>query len=339
MTHILFFGSSDYCLPILESLIKNTHLLGIITRPDKPVGRKQILTPTKVKQYAIQNNIPVFTPKDQAELTALKETIQKLHVDVALVADYGLIIPKDIFVIPKYNTLNIHFSRLPLLRGASPVQYTILLGEKSAWISVILMDEKMDTGDIVWQKEYPLNQTETTQELYTKLFIGIANELPKMIHDYSQGKITPQKQDNTKATYTRKLTRADGFIPWEIIRAAMEEKQLSSPVILNLFTLSLSNVFQDLKSVKPVILKPLLSSQNALAIIISRALLAFSPWPGVWTEIEIEGTKKRMKILKVHVEKSKQLVLDLVQIEGKNPISWQQFFSKVSGNLKIILNS
>src|SRR3989338_5833902 len=157
---ILFFGTSNYCLPVLETLHKNFDLVGVITLPKSPI-----------EQFTLSHNIKVFTPNNKSELLSLKENLETLRPDLAIVADYGMIIPTEIFYIPSHQTLNIHFSKLPKYRGPSPVQYTILNGEKSAWITIILMDEGMDTGDILWQKEaLRLKGNETTPDLYRKLF-------------------------------------------------------------------------------------------------------------------------------------------------------------------------
>lgn len=363
---VLFFGSSDYCLPILETLNNNFKLVGIITRPDRPIGRKQTFTPSAPKQFALKNKIRCFTPDNITELLDLKDSFIKLAPDIAVVADYGFIIPKEIFEIPKYKTLNIHFSKLPQLRGPSPVQYTILTGEMSAWVTLIRMDTEMDTGDIFWQEEYLLTGQESTRILYERLFDEISKRLPEIITDYSIRKIKPKKQVHAKATFTKRLTREDGFIPWDIVKCALENKYPS----------------QKLLSKWP--LSKILHRQltmNNFQLTIERACRALSPWPGMWTMVEIKPTpkisgkipvsgkipgikgpkfresrvspvKKRLKILKAHIESAKDtsgvtgrlaspagrqrlprrwrnqettLVIDLVQLEGKKPVKWGQF--------------
>ena len=149
---ILFFGSSDYCFPILETLYKNFHLAGVITKS------------YQTQTCATTHHIPTFTPTHKTELLNLDKKLRDLEPDIAIVADYGFIIPAEIFTIPKKKTLNIHFSKLPKLRGASPVQFTLLLGEKSAWTTVIIMDETLDTGDIIWQKEMMKLQKNETRK-------------------------------------------------------------------------------------------------------------------------------------------------------------------------------
>lgn len=323
----IFFGSSNYCLPILDSLI-NFQLIAVITKPE-----------SSLQSFASSHDIRVFTPQDRKELSALKNDLEQLQPDLAVVADYGLIIPRGIFEIPKYKTLNIHFSRLPDLRGPSPVQFTILKGEKSAWITVIIMAKEMDTGDIIWQKEIPLNGDEIGESLYIQLFTIAAENLPEVLKLYVQDKLKPKKQNHSKATYTKLLTREDGFIPPTLINAAMN----GLPVTI--------------EQMDKWVLTKQLSSQltiNNYQLVIERAIRAFTPWPGVWTELHLQGValqmasgravKKRIKILKAHIEifktiqdrkpktiqdrkanRKAKLILDIVQLEGKKPVSWKQF--------------
>lgn len=292
---IIFFGSSGYCLPILNILKENSKLCAIVTKQN-----------SKVEDFSRKNNIEVFTPKDNSQLANLINPISQFNTDLAIVADFGLIIPQNIFNLPKYKTLNIHFSRLPQFRGPSPVQYSILLGEKSTWISIIIMDETLDTGDIIWQKEVKLAGDETSGNLYQKLFTIVSLELPNIIHKFIDGKLTPKKQDHREATYTKHLTRQDGYIPPQTLSAALDK---------------------GIESVS-----------------IERKIRAFSPWPSVWTEITLQGRplqkpakqskKKRLKILKAHLQplasqghalRSWEIKLDQVQLEGKKPASWKQF--------------
>ena len=209
---IIFFGSSQYCLPILNVLINNFNLKGIITASDKQVGRKQILSPSPVKQFALSHNLQYFTPSDKNQLLTLYNKLNSLNIDLFVVADYGMIIPEKIFSLPRHKTINIHFSRLPEYRGPSPVQYTILNGEKSAWISFMLMAKDLDTGDILKQIEFSLQGNETSGSLYTDLFNIAADNLVGVINDYIKGELKPIPQDHTKATFTKMFNKEDGYI-------------------------------------------------------------------------------------------------------------------------------
>lgn len=343
---VIFFGSSDYCLPILQSLFTSFNLVCVVTKPDQPVGKHKILTPTPIKKFAHQYNIPVFTPKNKSELLNLKSDFQHLNADIAIVADYGTIIPIEIFQIPKNHTLNIHFSELPKFRGPSPVQYTILFGENIAWISIIIMDHGLDTGNIIWHKEIKLSGGENTQDLYKKLFNIAAEELPDIIIKYINNELILQKQDHSKATYTRQLTMEDGFVPWEILITATNGTNPSKQII------SEWPLYRQLKGT------PHSTARGPLAELINRVLLAFTPWPGLWTIVKITNTintktgsvndtsgvagiqglprgggiKKRLKILKAHLLENK-LILDQVQLEGKKPVFWKQFLEGYPGIL------
>lgn len=198
---IVFFGTSNYCLPVLETLQKNFDLVLVVTRPDKPVGRKKILTPSATKIWAEKNDIPVETN--------LSNLLSYSPTDLGLVADFGQIIPEEIFNTPKLGTFNIHFSKLPDLRGASPVQAALLRGDTTIWITVFKLEKTLDTGPILWQKSYPVAPDDTAESLYLRLFQEVAKELPKI--DFS-GPLTPQ---SGQPTFCKKLSREDGFIEWK----------------------------------------------------------------------------------------------------------------------------
>lgn len=332
----IFFGSSNYCIPLLSTLSKETDLLSIITHPDKKVGKEQILTASATKQWVLKNNIPVLTPANTKELLNLKDKIISLQPDIAVVADYGLLIPQKIFEIPEYKTVNVHFSRLPKYRGASPVQYTILNGEKSAWITVQILEKDLDTGDILWQKEIPLSGNEITGELYPKLFEIASKYLVAVLQNYMDNKLTPQKQNEKEATYTRRLTRDDGFIPFSVLKSALQG--------LGVANVKLTKNEWPLNSVQ----FETLSHCNIVTFSLEAALRAFTPWPGLWTEVQMiqfnnppageagetmkQSSKKRLKILKAHLalttynlQPTTAFIPDEVQMEGKNPVSWKQF--------------
>ena len=145
MLKIIFFGTSDYCLAVLDSLYKKFQLTAIITKPP----------PNPVYEFAQKNKIRIFTPNNVAQLLDLESQLFQLKPGLAVVADYGLIIPEEIYNLPAYKTINIHFSHLPRFRGPSPVQFSILKGEKEAWVSVILMGKKVDDAP-------PLSQIKNT---------------------------------------------------------------------------------------------------------------------------------------------------------------------------------
>jgi len=217
---VIFFGSSDYCLPVLESLKANFDLKLVTTRPDRPVGRKQILTPSATKLWAKKNGILVET-----NLSNLLTNCPA--VDLGLVADFGQIIPEEIFNKPRLKTFNIHFSKLPDLRGASPIQSTLLRGDTTAWVTIFRLEKTLDTGPILWQKSYPVLPLDTSSTLYTRLFQEVAKELPTIFLKPETWNLIPQ---SGTPTFCKKLSREDGFAEWEKISEATSNQQLATRI-------------------------------------------------------------------------------------------------------------
>lgn len=316
MLQTAFFGSSSYVIPILEALRTSTDLRLIVTQPDKPQGRKHLLTPSPPQVWALAHNIEVLKPNYlPAEKDQVMQALKKHSINLAVVADYGQLIPRDIFDLPKWKTLNIHFSKLPDLRGASPVQWTILRGDKEAWITFFLIAEELDAGQILFQHCVPLDGRETTEQLYIRLFQVTSNLLPEVLKKYSSNQLTPWQQDSSKATFTRRLTRIDGFVTLEVLQFALTGK--SHP--------HFKPDFIPTSNFHP-------SADGPTPRIIQRMLQAFTPWPGVWTLIRIKNSESsikelRLKLLKIHIEEPR-LVIDEVQLEGKNPTTWKEFVQR-----------
>lgn len=220
---IAFLGTPEFGVRPLEALIAaDFNVAVIITAPDKPVGRKLVLTPPAVKIEAQKQGLPVFQPKNRAELL---EIMKKIQPDLAAVAAFGMIFTKEILEIPKYGFLNIHASLLPRWRGASPIQSAILAGDEETGITIMLLNEKMDEGPILAQRELKIPifklQFSKSQEELLKLGAELLIEtIPKWI----SGEIKPQPQDNSKATYCKKITKEDGLIDWDEPPEIIERK-------------------------------------------------------------------------------------------------------------------
>jgi methionyl-tRNA formyltransferase len=209
---IIFFGTPDFNLPILEKLGGEFNLLGVVTTPDQILGRKKVLTPTPVKHFAITHNLPfIFTPKRLKEDTQLITDLKKLKPDLFIVSAYGKIIPQEILDIPKYGAINVHPSLLPKYRGASPIQTAILNGEKTSGLTFIKMDPEMDHGPILYQEEFDIAEDDTSEILHTKVFHRAANILINLIEDFTSGKIAPKEQAHTQATFTKIIKKEDGY--------------------------------------------------------------------------------------------------------------------------------
>jgi len=215
---IIFIGTPDFSAIILETLCESKFKpILVITAPDKPVGRGQILTPPPVKITAQKYKIPILQPEKILPPTKnlVGGEILNLKPDLIIVAAYGQILPKEILDIPKKGSLNVHPSLLPKYRGASPIQYAILNGEKKTGVTIILMDEKMDRGPILNQRALEIEEDETSTTLHQKLAELGANLLMETIPRWMQGMIKSHPQDDAQATYTKILTREDGRINWE----------------------------------------------------------------------------------------------------------------------------
>ena len=209
---IIFFGTPEFGAIVLEGLIKNNYKPSlVVTAPDKPAGRKQILTPPQTKISAQKYNIPVLQPKILANF---KSEILNSKPDLIIVAAYGQIIPKEILKIPKYGCLNVHPSLLPKYRGPSPIQTAILNGDRKIGVTIILMDEKIDHGPILKSKI----KNQKSKIIYKKLEKELAKlgtellieTIPKWINN----EIEPRPQDESQATYTNIIKKEDGKIDW-----------------------------------------------------------------------------------------------------------------------------
>lgn len=210
---VIFFGTPDYVIPIVDSLHKNFNLIAVVTGPDQKVGRHQVITPTPVKRISQERGILVLTPEKLNE--QFIEELEKLKPDLIIVASYGKIIPQKVLDIPKFGALNVHPSLLPKYRGATPIQSAILHGDTSTGLSIIKMDAQMDHGPLIYQEEVPLSKSDTFQSLAISLFGKSAEILQKVIPDFIEGKITESEQIHDQAVFCSLLKKDDGFFDIE----------------------------------------------------------------------------------------------------------------------------
>jgi len=212
---ILFMGTPEFAIPAFNALLKaNYKVVAVITAPDAPIGRKQIITSPPIKIEAKKNNIPVLQPEKIKDIQWIQK-IKKLNPDLIIVCAFGQIIPKEILDIPKFGAINIHPSLLPKYRGASPIQYTILNNEKETGITIILMDEQMDHGPIITNSKLKIkNEKITYKELTKELSELAAKLLIKTLPKWINKKIKPQEQNHNEATFTKIIKKEDGKIDW-----------------------------------------------------------------------------------------------------------------------------
>jgi methionyl-tRNA formyltransferase len=207
----VFFGSSDFSVHVLSALEKAELLpVLIVTTPDKPIGRKQIVTPTDVKVWGQNHDIPVISP-DKLD-SAVIEEIKKYSPSVSVVASYGKILPKSILDIASHGTLNVHPSLLPLYRGATPIQSAMLDDMRNTGVSIILLDEKMDHGPVLGVKPVTFDEWPVYEEVEKKLAYEGGSLLSQILPNWIKGEIAPLEQNHDMATFTKKIDKSDAEI-------------------------------------------------------------------------------------------------------------------------------
>ncbi|MFA6047705.1 MAG: methionyl-tRNA formyltransferase [Parcubacteria group bacterium] len=268
---IVFMGTPIFAVTILKALQEATfNIVGVFTRPDKKVGRNQELQKSDVKVIAENYNLPVIEMEKINDEFMAK--IASLKPDIIVVAAFGSILPKSVLDIPKFGSVNVHASILPKYRGPSPIQNAILRGEKETGVTIMLMDEGIDTGDILTQEKIEIGENENLIELYERLANLGAKLLVETIPRFVNGEIKPVVQDNAHAVICELIEKSDGKINWSE----------SADTLYNCYR-------------------------------------AFTPWPGIFTFLEKNGTLMRIKLNKISKkpgEKEKKHHLGEVFAEG-----------------------
>jgi len=207
-------GSPTFAVPILEALIEHHEVVGVLTQPDKPAGRGRKLKAPPVKEIALKHDIPVFQPHSARSEEAIV-WLRERNPLVIVVAAYGQILPPEVLALPPHGCLNVHASLLPRHRGAAPVAAAILAGDRETGVTIMLMDEGLDTGPILAQRSCPIGPDETTASLSEKLSHLGAELLLEVLPKWVCGEIRPRPQQG-EATYARLLRKKDGLIDWTL---------------------------------------------------------------------------------------------------------------------------
>ena len=211
---VLFYGSPDFAVPTLEALIDSPYRpVAVVTQPDARAGRGKSLRPPPVKEFAAEHGIPALQPLRLREQAAIAQ-IASLRPDLQIVAAYGQIIPAEILELPQHGTLNVHASLLPRWRGAAPISAAIAHGDAKTGVTIMLVDETEDTGDILCQGATPIGATEHAGELSDRLAAMGAQLLIETIPAWLNGSITPVAQDSSQATRARRVKKQQGRIDW-----------------------------------------------------------------------------------------------------------------------------
>lgn len=222
MIRIVYMGTPDFAVEPLEAIIKAGYeVAAVVTQPDKQKGRGKEVKMTPVKECALRHGIPVFQPVKIKEPEAVAE-LEKYQADLFVVAAFGQLLSEEILNMPEYGCINIHASLLPAYRGAAPIQWAVLNGEKESGVTIMQMDKGLDTGDMLLKRSVELSPKETGDSLHDKLMhLGaelIVEALPKL----EKGELVPEKQKDELSSYAKKLTKAMGQIDWSKDAVSLE---------------------------------------------------------------------------------------------------------------------
>ena len=210
---ILFMGTPDFALYSLEAITSqpDNEIIAVLTQADKPKGRGYVLTPSPVKVWALEHNIPVYQPATLRD-GAFEETLRELNPELIVVTAYGKILPEYVLNYPKYGCINVHTSLLPRHRGAAPMQRAILAGDTVTGVSVQMMDIGVDTGDVLLSRQIPIGPDDNLETVHDNLGVASRAALAETLTLIKEGKLTPMKQDESLATHAAKIEKADCVI-------------------------------------------------------------------------------------------------------------------------------
>jgi methionyl-tRNA formyltransferase len=220
MTNLIFMGSPQFAVPILEALIRAYTVLAVYTQPDKPAGRGKMVTAVPVAQWATAHGLPIYQPRSFRKDPTAIDQLRALQPDVIAVAAYGLILPQAVLDVPRFGCVNVHGSILPRHRGAAPIAAAILAGDAETGITIMQMDAGMDTGPMLSVGREPIRSDDTTASLSERLSLLGARLLIDTLPRYLSGEIAPQTQPTEGVTYSPKINKADAQIDWG--RSAIE---------------------------------------------------------------------------------------------------------------------
>ncbi len=240
---LVFMGTPDFAVPCLEELINAGHeIIGVFTQPDKPVGRKRVMTPPPVKVCAEKNDITVYQP-DSVRTEEALSLMKELNPDCVVVVAYGKIIPSEMLKLPKFGFVNVHGSLLPKYRGAAPIQWSIIDGETKTGVTTMQMDDGIDTGDMLEVSETEIGENETAGELFDRLAEMGGKLIVSTLSKLEKGELTPIPQDHEKSNYAKIISKEmalidfnmsaenvfnliRGFNPWPIAYTIIGDKRL-----------------------------------------------------------------------------------------------------------------
>lgn len=307
---VVFMGTPDFAVGTLEAILAAGHeVVGVVTQPDKSKGRSKALVPTPVKEVALKHDIPVYQPKRIREAEAV-ETVRAMNPEVIVVVAFGQIIPKEILEMAPYGCLNVHASLLPAYRGAAPIQWAVLNGDKESGVTIMRMDEGLDTGDMISKVIVPLDKKETSETLFDKLAMEGAKLLVETLPKVASGEVVYEKQPEESPTpYAAMISKQMGEIDWT--KSAVELERLvrgmnswpSAYTKLDGKTLKVWDAYVENEDQTGDIGEIISADKHGIRVQTGKGIL-------VLEEIQLEG-KKRMTVdafLRGYTIKNKKLV-------------------------------
>lgn len=285
---LIFMGTPDFAVPCLEALLEAGHEVGaVFTQPDKPRGRKQEMTPPQVKVLALENGLTVYQPGTLRDGEAMK-IISELEPDAIIVAAYGKILPKEILEYPKYGCINVHGSLLPKYRGSAPIQWSVINGEAETGVTIMQMNEGIDTGDMLYQESIPIGIDDTAESMFDKLSALGASSLITALKLLEKGELIPIKQDERLATHAPMLDKKTAEIDWNMSGAQVHN------LVRGLYSWPVAQTSLNGKKLKIYRTSPCEKSGQAGSVISASPLtVACSKGSVIIHELQLEG-KKRM---------------------------------------------
>lgn len=223
MAKIVFMGTPEFAVPVLQTLIKSRQLIGVVTQPDRPAGRGQALRQPPVKETALAAGIPIYQP-DSLRKQAAAETLYEWAPDLIVVAAFGQILRPHVLNLPPLGCVNVHASLLPRWRGASPIQHAILAGDAETGVTLMQMDEGLDTGAMLVAEKVAIASDETAVSLHDRLALLGAQIVGRYLDDILQERLTPTPQNDALATYAPMITKEDGRLDWSHTAAELERR-------------------------------------------------------------------------------------------------------------------
>ncbi|QDX95111.1 methionyl-tRNA formyltransferase [Brevibacillus laterosporus] len=214
-TRILFMGTPDFSTQSLEALLTHGYqVVGVVTQPDRPVGRKRVLTPPPVKELALRHGLPVYQPEKIRESEAVQSVLDATRPDLIVTAAYGQILPNSLLEAPKHGCINVHASLLPKYRGGAPIHASIINGEKESGVTIMYMVQALDAGDMISKVVVPIEERDTAGSLFEKLGAAGADLLIDTLPKLLKGEITPEPQNHEEATFAPNIKRENERLDW-----------------------------------------------------------------------------------------------------------------------------